>query len=271
MRRFGTILKYAILSGGVLIVIFPFLWMISTSLKDLKDVFAFPIRWIPEHPRWSNYLEVIRQDFHVYYLNTIKVAGLITLMQVVTSSMAAYAFSKLNFPGRNKIFMFYVATMMIPMQAILIPQFKVMNTLGLVNNHWSVILIYAASPFGVFMMRQFFITVPGELIESARIDGCGELRIFVQVMLPIVKPAIAALTTLVLMWAWNEMLLPLIYFYKKSLHTIPLGLLSLNREHEQAYHLQMAGTVMGLLPIIIIYFCAQRYFIEGITAGSVKG
>lgn len=266
-------LIYVILISGVLAVIFPFLWMISASLKDLKDVFGFPVQWIPEKPRWSNYKEVLDSGFMAYFLNSVKLAGLTTAFQVMTGSLAAYSLTKLNFPGKDKIFLAYMSTIMLPTQSILIPQFMVMKKLNLVNNHWSIILICAFSPFAVFMMKQFFITIPNELVESGRIDGCSEFRIFLQIIMPVAKPVLATLTTLVLMWSWNDLMYPLIYLFKKSLYTLPRGLLALcqSREYQQQYNLLMAGTCLSLIPILLSYMFAQKYFIEGIVAGALKG
>lgn len=262
---------------GVLIVIsvfmiIPFLWMISASLKNELAVFEFPIKWIPEEFKWENYKKVwTDMPFLTYYLNTIKIAVSVTLIQLGTCSLAAYAFSKIKFPGRDKIFVGYICTMMIPYQVIMIPQFMIIRTLGLVDTHAALILTAAFSPFGVFLFRQFFLGIPEELSEAARIDGCSEFGIYARIILPLAKPAAASLTIFTFVDRWNDFLGPLIYINSDKMKTLQLGMRNFQTEYSSSYALLMAAAVCASIPTIIVYLCAQDFFVEGIASTGVKG
>lgn len=263
---------YVFLISSSVMMCLPFLWMISSSLKPEVDVFGFPIRWIPEVFRWDNYLEVwTRVPFARYYLNSIIVAGSITLLQIVTCSMAAYAFAKIEFPGRDKIFMGYLCTMMVPFQVIMIPQFLIIKNLHLVDRLGSVIVIAAFSAFGIFLFRQFFMTLPESLSEAARIDGCSEFGIFTRIIMPLSKPAIASLVIFTFVSAWNDFLGPLIYLNSDRVKTIQLGMRSFQSMFNSEYALLMAAASCATVPVIIVYLLAQDQFIEGIAAGAIKG
>lgn len=269
----GKIAIYFLLFLATIVFLMPFVWMISASLKTSQAVYEYPIRWIPQDPQWSNYVEVMKEKFHIYYFNTFKIAALTTFLGIFTSSLAAYSFAKLRYPLKDHLFLVYLATIMIPIQAVLIPQFMLMKTLKLVNNHWSVILIMVSSfsPFGVFMLRQFFVTLPNSLIEAARIDGCSEIRIYAQIIMPLSTAGISALFVFYLMWSWNNTLLPVIYLFSKSLLPVTKGLLFFQTQFQQSYQLIMAGTVMSIAPLIILYFLAQKAFISGIALSGMKG
>lgn len=263
---------YVFLISSSVMMCLPFLWMISSSLKPEVDVFGFPIRWIPEVFRWDNYIEVwTRVPFARYYLNSIIVAGSITLLQIVTCSMAAYAFAKIEFPGRDKIFMGYLCTMMVPFQVIMIPQFLIIKNLHLVDRLGSVIVIAAFSAFGIFLFRQFFMTLPESLSEAARIDGCSEFGIFTRIIMPLSKPAIASLVIFTFVSAWNDFLGPLIYLNSDRVKTIQLGMRSFQSMFNSEYALLMAAASCATVPVIIVYLLAQDQFIEGIAAGAIKG
>lgn len=263
---------YVFLISSSVMMCLPFLWMISSSLKPEVDVFGFPIRWIPEVFRWDNYVEVwTRVPFARYYLNSIIVAGSITLLQIVTCSMAAYAFAKIEFPGRDKIFMGYLCTMMVPFQVIMIPQFLIIKNLHLVDRLGSVIVIAAFSAFGIFLFRQFFMTLPESLSEAARIDGCSEFGIFTRIIMPLSKPAIASLVIFTFVSAWNDFLGPLIYLNSDRVKTIQLGMRSFQSMFNSEYALLMAAASCATVPVIIVYLLAQDQFIEGIAAGAIKG
>ncbi len=272
-RLLGKIVIYLLLVIVTVIFIMPFIWMLSASLKVSQEVYEYPIKWIPRDPQWSNYITVMKEQFHIYYFNTIKIAGLTTFLGLFTSSLAAYSFAKLRYPHKDKIFLVYLATIMIPIQAVLIPQFMLMKAFKLVNNHWSIILIMVSSfsPFGVFMLRQFFVTLPNSLIEAARIDGCSEIRIYAQIILPLSTAGLSALLVFYLMWSWNNTLLPVIYLFNKALLPVTKGLLFFQTQYQQSYHLIMAGTVMSIAPLIILYFLAQKTFISGIALSGMKG
>ncbi|MEC0228497.1 carbohydrate ABC transporter permease [Paenibacillus alba] len=263
---------YAIVIAISLSMIVPFLWMLSASVKSEAEIFGFPIQWIPSHFYWSNYTKVWTQlPFFTYYLNTIKIALLTTLLQIITCSTAAYAFAKVKFPERDKLFFLYVATMMVPYQVMMIPQFMLMKKLGLMDSHWALILLGAFSPFGVFLFRQFFMSIPEELSEAARIDGLGEFGIYSRIILPLIRPAIASLTIFTFMHAWNDFLGPLIYLNSDRLFTLQLGMQHFQSEHATEYGPLMAAAVCAIVPTILIYFMAQDHFVEGISAGAVKG
>lgn len=263
---------YLFLISSSLMMCLPFLWMISSSLKAEVDVFGFPIRWIPEVFHWENYVEVwTRVPFARYYLNSIIVAGSITGLQIITCSMAAYAFSKIEFPGRDKIFLVYLSTMMVPFQVIMIPQFLIIKQIHLVDRLGSVILIAAFSAFGIFLFRQFFMTLPEALSESARIDGCSEFGIFTKIIMPLSKPAVASLVIFTFVSAWNDFLGPLIYLNSDKVKTIQLGMRAFQSMFNSEYALLMAAAACATVPVILVYLLAQDQFIEGIAAGAVKG
>lgn len=266
------ILLYAVIITVSLSMIAPFIWMLSASVKSEAEVFSYPIQWIPSTFYWSNYEKVwLKLPFFTYYLNTIKIAVSTTILQVITCSLAAYAFSKVRFPERDKLFFLYIATMMIPFQVMMIPQFMLMKQLGLMNSHWALILLGAFSPFGVFLFRQFFISVPEELSEAARIDGLSEFGIYLRIIMPLMRPAIASLTIFTFMHAWNDFLGPLIYINSDHLFTLQLGMQHFQSEHATEYGPLMAAAVSAIVPTILIYFFAQDHFVEGITAGAIKG
>lgn len=272
MRFWKKILLYGLLISVSIFMISPFLWMISASLKNELEVFAFPIKWIPKEFKWENYKKVwTDMPFLTYYLNTIKIAVSVTIIQLVTCSLAAYAFSKINFIGRDKIFVGYICTMMIPYQVIMIPQFMIIRTLGLVDTHTALIITAAFSPFGVFLFRQFFLGIPEELSEAARIDGCSEFGIYARIILPLAKPAAASLTIFTFVDRWNDFLGPLIYINSDHMKTLQLGMRNFQTEYSSSYALLMAAAVCASIPTIIVYLCAQDFFVEGIASTGVKG
>jgi multiple sugar transport system permease protein len=253
-------------------MVIPFIWMLSGSLKTESTLFAMPIKLIPENPRWSNYTEVwTRVPYSLFYINTAKISIIATLGQLFVCSLGAYALARINFPHRDKIFLIFLATMMIPSQVTMIPQYQLMRTLGLTNSHTALILLRLFSPFGVFMLRQFFLSIPMELSESARIDGCGEFAIYYRIILPLSKPALATLTIFTFMGAWNDFIGPLIYLNDKELFTLQLGVRYFQQLYGTEYTLVMAATSLSLIPVIIIYLFAQRYFIEGVATTGLKG
>lgn len=255
-----------------LTMLVPFFWTLSSSLKYDREIFEYPIKWIPEVLRWSNYEEVwTRVNFLTYYLNTIKLSLIVTIGQVVTCSLAAYSFAKMDYPGRDKIFLCYLATMMVPWHAIMIPQFIIIKNLGLYDSHWSIILMNLFSAFGVFLLRQFMLGIPMELSEAARIDGCGELKIYSQIIMPMCKPGLATLVVFTFNFMWNDYMGPMIYLNTDKLKTIQIGLAAFRTEYGAEYGLIMAGTVCSLLPMVLIYCVAQKYLIEGIAFSGLKG
>lgn len=266
-----TILWIVLLVLGITMIL-PFLWTVSASFKSNNEIFQVPFEWIPTKLKWDNYEEVwTAVPFLTYFLNTLKLSVIVTVGQVVTCSLAAYSFSKMNYPGRDKIFMCYLATMMIPWHAIMIPQFMIIKNMGLYDSHWSLILLQLFSAFGVFLMRQYMMGVPRELSEAARIDGCGELAIYGKVIMPICRPAVATLIIFTFNFMWNDYMGPMIYLTSDRLKTIQIGLASFSSLYRTDYGPIMAGTVCSLIPMIIIFVTAQKYLIEGVAFSGIKG
>ena len=254
------------------VMLIPFIWMLSASFKQNTEIFRKPFQWLPEIFRIENYTRVWTQvNFLKYYLNTIKVTVISVAIQVLTCSLAAFAFTKLKFPGRDKIFFAYIATMMVPWNAIMIPQFIIIKNMGLYNTHAALILIGSFNAFGVFLLRQNMLSIPGELNEAAKIDGCGVLRTYWNVIMPLSKGAIATLIILQFNQVWNDYLAPMIYLDSDSKKTIQLGLASFKQHYSADYGAIMAGTVCAVIPIIIVYAFAQKYIIEGMAHTGVKG
>ncbi len=271
-KNVNKLLIYMMLIFGGCFMIVPFLWMVSASLKFETQVFSFPIQWIPEPVRWENYKDIFSKvKFLTYYKNTLIITAITTFCQIFTCSLAAYSLARLKYRGRDKIFLAYLGTLMIPFQVVMIPQFVLMKQIGLTDDIWAVILISAFSPFGVFLFKQFFVTVPEELSEAGRIDGCSEFRIYRSIIMPLSKPAISSLTILTFVWSWNDFLKPLIYLSSDKNKTIQLGIRNFLSLYTSDYALLMAAATMSLLPMIIVFFCAQKSFIEGIAMTGIKG
>jgi multiple sugar transport system permease protein len=262
-------LALVVLAVGMLV---PFAWMASASLQMDKDVFRFPFQWIPRLPRWRNFLLIWqRVPFLTFFLNTTKLTLIITALQLLTSSLAAYAFARLEFKGRDVIFLGYVATIAIPWQVYMVPQFIMMRTLGLNDTHLALIILQAFTAFGVFLMRQFFIGIPKELSDAARIDGLGEYGIYARIMLPLSKPALATLTIFTFVTVWNDFMGPLIYLNSERLKTIQLGLRMFIAQYSADYALIMAASIVSLVPVMLLFLFLQRFFIEGVASSGIKG
>lgn len=267
-----TVLIYAALIIMAIIMLVPFAWMISASLKLEKDVFSFPIVWIPKDPQWSNYQEIWKKvPLLTGFKNTFKLTICTTVLQLVTSSFAAYAFAKLEFKGRDTIFMLYVMTISIPWQVYMVPQFKMMTMFGLTDSHLGIILMHAFTATGVFLMRQFFMGIPTELLEAARIDGLSEYGIWARLMLPLSKPAIATLCITSFTFEWNDFMGPLIYLSTSSKKTVQLMLRMFNTQYSSNYAQIMAAATVALIPVLILFAFLQRYFVEGVASSGIKG
>ena len=270
--RPGTVVRFVVCLLITFIMVVPFLWMVSASFKNNVEIFQTPIRWIPEVFHLDNYIHVWTEiNFPTYFLNTAKLAVIITFLQLVTCSMAAFAFTKLQFPGRDKIFLFYLATMMVPWHAIMVPQYIIVKGLGLYNTHISLILIQAFSAFGVFLLRQNMLSFPDSLHEAAKIDGCGAFRTYWNIILPLTKTGLATLTVLTFNAVWNDYMGPMLYLDSDSLRTIQVALASFKSQYSADYASIMAGTVCSLIPIVIVYACAQKYIVEGVAFAGVMG
>lgn len=257
-----------------IIFLLPFIWMLSASFKPEADVFKYPVQWIPHN--WNvveNYRAVWFGDppFMLYYWNSIKVSVMTILISVITSAMAAYAFSKIHFRGRDTLFIIVLLTFMIPGQAVLVPQFIMYRSLGLFDTHIGLVLLESFSALGTFMLRQAFMSIHSEFIESAKIDGAGHLRIFAQIALPLVQPFIATYAILRFIWTWNDYQAPLIFLRSPELFTVQLGINRFADATGEYYSLIMAGTCSAILPLVIVFLLAQKHVIGGIALGGVKG
>lgn len=275
-RRSGLWFKIfiTILTAGIaLLMILPFIWMLSTSFKINGEVFKYPIDWIPKTWHFENYKKVWTgtDPFYLFYWNSIKITGITVAGNLLTSAMAGYAFAKVRFKGRNFLFLLYLSTMMIPGQVLLVPRFILFDQLNLINTHYALILPGLFYVFGTFLMRQFFSTLPNELLEAGRVDGAGYWRTFWQICLPLTKPAIVTLLILSFTWHWNDYENPLIMLREKKLYTIPVGLTSYVEEFGTNYVLMMAASVSALVPVLIVVTICQKWFVEGITSSGLKG
>lgn len=270
--KISKCLLYVVLIILTFVMLVPFAWMFSASLKLDKDVFVFPIQWIPENPRWQNYLDIwTKIPLMTFVLNTVKITLIVTVLQLLTSSFAAYAFAKLKFRYKDTLFMAYIATIAVPWQVYMVPQFMMMRNFGLNDSHLAIIFLQAFSAFGVFMMRQFYQGIPDELCEAARIDGMSEYQIYARIMLPLSKPALSTLTIFTFVNTWNDFLGPLIYLKTEAKKTLQLGLKMFISQYSSEYGLIMAASVLSLIPVLIVFLSLQKHFVEGVAATGVKG
>ena len=254
------------------IVLIPFLWMLSTSLKNKGALMQLPVEWIPKDPTLDSYAKVFsRFPFLRAIFNSLFITVSYTVITILSSSMAAFAFTKIKFPYADAVFKLYLASMMIPTQVTMIPLFVVMNRLGLINTYPSVILPSLFRAFAVFMLVQQMRGIPDDYMEAAELDGASLFRIYRTVILPLSKSSIATLTVTTFMESWNDYLWPLLMLNDKNKMTLTLALNSLNGQYGTEYNLLMAGSLISMIPIIIVYICAQKYFKEGLMAGGVKG
>jgi multiple sugar transport system permease protein len=271
----GEVLIWAFLIAMTVIEMAPMSWLISTSLRDPANSFDLPPDFLPTAFKWQNYLAVINSteiDFLLFFWNSLRIAVTTTFAQLVTCSMAAFAFARLRFPGRNTLFFIFLATMMVPGTVTMIPTFILMRHLSLIDSHWALILPGLSSAFGVFLLRQQFMTLPQELMEAARIDGAGFARIFGQIMLPLIGPGLSALGIFTFLGQWNNFLGPMLYLRSWEKFTYPLAIVNLqgymgsgNRAHV------LAAIMIGVLPVLVCFLVAQRYVIQGIAVTGLKG
>lgn len=266
------VLLYIVLILIAVIMVVPFLWMLSTSLKTQYDAVKIPPVWIPDPPQWENYVKLFtEQPMFQFMLNTIKIVFFVVLRQLFFSSLAAYSFARISFKGRNVVFFFYIATLMVPGQVTMIPTYLMFAKAGLTDNHLALILPAFFSAFGVFLLRQFFMSLPRELEEAAEIDGCNPFMTYWRIMLPLVVPAMLTLGVFTLMNTWNDYMGPLIYLSSPEKYTMTLGIAYFKGVYTTQWNLVMAGSIVSVVPILIAYLCAQKYFIEGIAFSGVKG
>lgn len=263
-----------IMFGFSILFLSPFIWMLSASMKVEADVFNFPIDWIPKH--W-NVVENYRQvwfgayPFYLYYWNSIKIASITTLVSCVTAALSAYGFAKIHFRSSGWLFAIVLATYMVPAQAILVPQFILYRYIGLFDSHFGLILLCSFSVLGTFMLRQFFMGLHNDYIESGKIDGAGHLRIFISIALPLVRPAVATYAILRFIWTWNDYQNPLVFLRTDRLFTIQLAMQKFTSMSGEFYSLIMAGAVSAIVVLLVIFIIGQKSVIEGIALGGVKG
>ncbi|WP_423227527.1 carbohydrate ABC transporter permease [Paenibacillus filicis] len=257
-----------------IVMVLPFIWMVSASFKVESDVFKYPIEWIPS--TWNaieNYTQVWfgKFPFSLYYWNSIKVAVITTVLSALFSSMAAYGFTKMKFKGRDVLFLIVLSTYMIPHQATLVPQFLIYRWVGLFDSHLGLVLLSSFSVLGTFLLRQFFMSISNEFIESAKIDGAGHFTTFTRIVMPLMRPAIATYAILRFIWTWNDYQNPLIFIRSETKITLQLGLAKFSDLSGVYYSLIMAGAVSAILPLLIIFIIGQKQVIEGLSSGGVKG
>jgi len=263
---------HAVLLAGVVVMVFPFVWQILTAFKTQAEAIAVPVSVLPAQWRWDAFTEVFQVlPFAEQLGNSVLVALARTLGQLVMCSLAAYAFARLEFPGRNLLFALFLSVLMVPTQLLVLPQYEIMVELGLLNTLTALVLPGMFSAFGTFLLRQFFLTIPKELEEAALLDGAGRLRIYWSIMLPLVRPALAALAVITLMHAWNDLLWPLVVNTDPSVMPISAGLTTLQGQFLTNYPVLMAGSLLASLPMLLVYILLQRHFVQGIALSGTKG
>jgi multiple sugar transport system permease protein len=271
-RPSSKIFIFLVLVSLALSMLLPFLWMLSTSLMTDLEVYQYPPKLLPATPRWENYIEAMQyQPFGRYFLNSALITLGAAAGQLLFCSLAAYAFSRLRFQWRDQIFALYLATMMVPAIVTLIPAFLLVNAFGWMNSFAALIAPSLSSVWGIFLLRQFFLTIPRELEEAARLDGAGELMIYWRVVLPLSKPALATLAIFAFMATWRDFLWPMLVTNRTERRTVEVGLAAFSSQYSVDWTHQMAAAVIAMLPIAITFFFAQRYFIRGITMTGMKG
>lgn len=266
-----TALYLALILMSALMMV-PFYWMLISSIKLDREVFTVPIRWWPSEPVWENYLNIwTRIPLLTFLRNTAFLTVVVTILQLITSNFAAYAFSKLRFAGRNVIFLAYVASIAVPWQAYMVPQYIMFSSMGLVNTHNAMIILQAFTAFGVFLTKQFYDSIPNELIEAARIDGMSEYQIWRRIMLPLSKPVLATLTIFTFVATWNDFLGPRLYLTSQDLWTVQIGMRMFIGQYSSEFGLIMAVAAVSLVPIIIVFLALQKFFVQGIATSGLKG
>lgn len=271
-KRLGTVFFYGVAILLAVIALIPFLWMISTSFKSRGALMSIPIEWIPENPTWDAYIKVFSKfPFAKTIANSLFISVSYTAITLLSSAMAAFAFAKLRFTGSRVIFGGYLATMMIPTQVTMIPLFVIMTKLGLKDSYASVIMPSIFRPFAIFLLVQQMRTIPEDLLAAARIDGAGVFQVFRKIALPLCIPSLATLSITTFMESWNDYLWPLLMLGDKDKMTLPIALSTLNGQYATEYNVLMAGSLISMVPIIVIYMIAQKQFKSGMMAGGIKG
>lgn len=270
--RLARALLYVILTLGAIACLLPFFWMISMSLKGAERIFTYPPELLPRPAHWENYLEVVNfLPVTRMLFNSVFVTAAVLMGQLTFCSMAGYSFARLRFPGREAIFLLYLATLMVPYMVILVPSFVIIRLLGWLNTYQALIIPgFFGGAYGTFLMRQFFMTIPQELADAATIDGCDALGTFWRVFLPLTKPAMATLGVFTFIAVWNDFLWPMVVTHSQVMRTLTVGVAFFGSLYGVRYNLLMAGTTIGVIPTIIVFLVAQRYFVEGVTVSGLK-
>ena len=288
-RRFrpGRALRYLILSAGAILFVAPFLYMVSSSFQPLSEIFSSPPRWIPDNPTLQNYRDFFGSGHSIgrWIINSAFTTVTITVLQLFFSSLVAYTFAKRTFPGRDFLFFLGLATMMLPVQVTLIPNYLILKAVplfggndimgvgghGWLDSYWGIIVPNLVNPFGIFLLRQYMKSIPDELLDAARIDGAGHFRIYWKVILPLSRPALAALAIFTFQFWWAAFFWPLIVVSSPELYTLPLGLALFQEQNRTVWNLIMAGSVLASLPLIVVFLLFQRQFVRGISVSGLKG
>lgn len=273
LNRIFGFAGWVLLIAAVIIVLIPLVIIVSSSFKSEGEIFRYPVRLIPEKPILDNFHRLKQGDvnFPLYIVNSFKVTLIIVTLQLITATTGGYAFAKLRFPFRDALFLLYISTMMVPFQVYIIPQFIVIRSFGLYNSHTALILVSAFTAFGTFLMKQFFMSIPDSLLESARIDGAGDWLIFRRLMLPLSLPAVATTTIFSFRYFWNDFFSPLIYLSDPEKKTLPLGLADFATEYFTYYGPQMAASLVSLIPVMVVFFSAEKYIVQGAASTGMKG
>jgi multiple sugar transport system permease protein len=271
-RRVSQVVLYALLIIGALIALFPMLWMVSASVMPTGEASTYPPHLIPSHLTFSHYRELFtRLNLGRYLFNSTLIAVVVTGVSLVVNSMAGYAFAKLRFRGRDRTFRLLSLGLVLPVQIAMLPLFLLMKNLHLVNTYWGVIIPGMATIFGIFLIRQYALSIPDDMLDAARIDGASELRIYWEVVVPGILPILATLAIWTFLATWNDFMWPLIVLSDEAHYTLPVALANLSGEHVQDTELMMAGSVLTVIPVLAVFLFLQRYYIQGVMAGSVKG
>ena len=266
------VLVYVLLLAGAFLAILPMIWMVSASLMPTGDATTYPPRLFPRDITFEHYRTVFAGlNMRRYLVNSAGIALTVTAISLLVNSMAGYAFAKLRFRGRDPLFKFLGAGLVIPVQVAMLPLFLLMKQLGLINTWWGVIIPTLASIFGIFLIRQYAVGVPDDLLDAARVDGASEFRIYRSVVLPVITPILATLAIWTFLTTWNDFMWPLIVLSDDAKYTLPVALANLSGEHVQDAELMMAGSVVTVVPVLLVFLVLQRYYIQGVMAGSVKG
>ncbi len=271
-ERMTRVLLYALLVLGAVLALIPMVWMVSASLMPSGEASSFPPRFFPTRPTLEHYTDLFtRLNLGRYLLNSAFVALVVTSASLIINAMAGYAFAKLRFRGRDRLFRALSTGLVLPVQVAMLPLFLLLKNMGLINTYWGVIIPGLASIFGIFLVRQYALAIPDEMLDAARVDGASEFRIFWSIVVPGIMPILATLSIWTFLATWNDFMWPLIVLSDASHYTLPVALANLSGEHVQDTELMMAGSVLTVIPVMLVFLFLQRYYIQGVMAGSVKG